>query len=365
MPFKTPYGKHFHMIEGCHGATIPCNDDGLEPCSDCCWGSSAGAGTGAGTGAGAAIGGSAAGEYTIPAGLSDADEAQLRQDLDTWQREATASIMSGVPAPAPPVSSGDYAGFVDVNGAIESQREGTPEQTAVMYARMREPYMGIVEMGRSFAVTGDRESRDTCDVLVLSDRVSTSEVAAVVVTTSGRSLLKGKRTGDIRKWDTRVMAMSEAELQAFRNECAKLGRGPFPHGDDVAGILRGCVSEDATLAEERGGKAPLAALNDVLLDVSRRRLGYQSGPRGTDYRPVQIEAAQRREARKAAKEDGYDFDDDDRGYRVDENGRVRYPMDLRSLGHSAPLNVQMYVRARDRERDRARAEADRDRRNPY
>lgn len=36
MPFKTPYGKHYHMTEGCHGATIPCSTDNLIPCSDCC-----------------------------------------------------------------------------------------------------------------------------------------------------------------------------------------------------------------------------------------------------------------------------------------------------------------------------------------
>lgn len=36
MPFKTPYGSHYHMTEGCHGATIPCGTEGLSPCSDCC-----------------------------------------------------------------------------------------------------------------------------------------------------------------------------------------------------------------------------------------------------------------------------------------------------------------------------------------
>lgn len=36
MPFKTQYGSHYHMTEGCHGATIPCDTTGLTPCSDCC-----------------------------------------------------------------------------------------------------------------------------------------------------------------------------------------------------------------------------------------------------------------------------------------------------------------------------------------
>lgn len=36
MPFKTQYGSHYHMTQGCHGATIPCGTEGLAPCSDCC-----------------------------------------------------------------------------------------------------------------------------------------------------------------------------------------------------------------------------------------------------------------------------------------------------------------------------------------
>lgn len=36
MPFKTEYGTHYHIAEGCHGAFISCDTTGLEPCSDCC-----------------------------------------------------------------------------------------------------------------------------------------------------------------------------------------------------------------------------------------------------------------------------------------------------------------------------------------
>lgn len=54
MPFRTKYGKHYHMTEGCHGATIPCDTKGLSPCSDCC-GPDAGSKTGAGAGASASI----------------------------------------------------------------------------------------------------------------------------------------------------------------------------------------------------------------------------------------------------------------------------------------------------------------------
>lgn len=36
MPFRTPYGDHYHNAYGCHGATEPCSTEGLEPCTDCC-----------------------------------------------------------------------------------------------------------------------------------------------------------------------------------------------------------------------------------------------------------------------------------------------------------------------------------------
>lgn len=36
MPFKTRYGDHYHVTWGCHGANIPCDTNGLEPCADCC-----------------------------------------------------------------------------------------------------------------------------------------------------------------------------------------------------------------------------------------------------------------------------------------------------------------------------------------
>lgn len=46
MPWKTPYGTHYHMIEGCHNAHIPCETKGLTPCADCCGGISMTVGSG-------------------------------------------------------------------------------------------------------------------------------------------------------------------------------------------------------------------------------------------------------------------------------------------------------------------------------
>ena len=69
MPYKTRYGKHYHMEEGCHGATIPCDTGGLSPCSDCC-GTKGGGGTvPQGGDAGGTTGGNSDGAaaYAVPA----------------------------------------------------------------------------------------------------------------------------------------------------------------------------------------------------------------------------------------------------------------------------------------------------------
>ena len=58
MPYKTKSGSHYHMTMGCHGATIPCDTTGLEPCSDCC---GAGNGDSGGRGIGDATSGIGAG----------------------------------------------------------------------------------------------------------------------------------------------------------------------------------------------------------------------------------------------------------------------------------------------------------------
>ena len=72
MPYKTKYGSHYHMEEGCHGATIPCDTNGLEPCSDCC-------GTkGDGGAAGGSSGGSAGGAPT--GGFGESASYEVPQD---------------------------------------------------------------------------------------------------------------------------------------------------------------------------------------------------------------------------------------------------------------------------------------------
>lgn len=36
MPWKTKYGDHYHMTQGCCGAFIECSTKGLKPCATCC-----------------------------------------------------------------------------------------------------------------------------------------------------------------------------------------------------------------------------------------------------------------------------------------------------------------------------------------
>lgn len=56
MPYRTEHGSHYHMTEGCCGATMPCDAAGLAPCSICCGGGGAsGAGQVAGEGAGESL----------------------------------------------------------------------------------------------------------------------------------------------------------------------------------------------------------------------------------------------------------------------------------------------------------------------
>ena len=77
MPYRTKYGKHYHMEENCHGATIPCDTKGLEPCSDCCGTKGEGSGgmavSGSGSGGGMPVSSGEAGSFD--AGAANGMEA--------------------------------------------------------------------------------------------------------------------------------------------------------------------------------------------------------------------------------------------------------------------------------------------------
>lgn len=125
MPYKTRYGSHYHMTEGCHGATIPCDTKGLTPCSDCC-GKSDGAGGGReGAGSAGMAGGSAAtgdGSYRKVA-ASAADEGGVPASKVVMKADAMAAaglggMRSGMRAPGD-VSGADVADALARAGAEE------------------------------------------------------------------------------------------------------------------------------------------------------------------------------------------------------------------------------------------------------
>ena len=88
MPFKTRYGSHYHMTEGCHGATIPCGTEGLTPCSDCCGG---GAKVAKGQDGGSSIG---AGSPVSGTGQHGPTRESM-EAADRWRRGATNALFGG------------------------------------------------------------------------------------------------------------------------------------------------------------------------------------------------------------------------------------------------------------------------------
>lgn len=119
MPYKTRYGTHYHMTEGCCGAAEPCSAAGLAPCSICCGkgarqaaGGSPSTGGSAGTAAGA---GDAAGF-----GVELAVEPESGSSAGEGRASAVAAA-AGVPmttagaCPAPPDMSG-----ADISGIAEA-----------------------------------------------------------------------------------------------------------------------------------------------------------------------------------------------------------------------------------------------------
>ena len=80
MPWKTPYGTHYHMQEGCHNAHIPCDTKGLTPCADCCGIASAGtAPGGGGLSRGMSESGIVAGGRPIPEEAGTASRYDIRE----------------------------------------------------------------------------------------------------------------------------------------------------------------------------------------------------------------------------------------------------------------------------------------------
>ena len=107
MPYKTPYGSHYHMTLGCHGADIPCDATGLFPCSDCCCNGMVG---GAPGGMGGAFGSGMPGASMPRHGNGDTYAAPGRFEQGPQATFQTDSLVSSLRAvvgegPAPSVAS--------------------------------------------------------------------------------------------------------------------------------------------------------------------------------------------------------------------------------------------------------------------
>lgn len=129
MPFKTRYGKHYHMTEGCHGATIPCGTAGLTPCSDCC---------GAGGSAGGSDGGNNPHVGTGNRSVATTQDFEQVTDGGTASADLTrakrisqmgADLTAGMPAPDVSIGAGALTVLAD-DGVGEMTDAGGDDGTS-------------------------------------------------------------------------------------------------------------------------------------------------------------------------------------------------------------------------------------------
>lgn len=164
MPFKTQYGSHYHMTLGCHGATIPCDTAGLEPCSDCC--GQAGGGAPSGQGASDAIIGGGIDPHDDPTQLAyyegaynpSMPVARITEAAKATVVEHTNGVMEAF------VNSS----FIDSISFIPG--EDGAKDTIIM--SFREGYVTFHRMQHSYySYTGGDVSRELYERIVSSDSI--------------------------------------------------------------------------------------------------------------------------------------------------------------------------------------------------
>lgn len=97
MPYRTPYGTHYHMTEGCCGATEACGStEGLAPCSICCGVGGGNAAITASEGGGFSIVNSDGDKFPIRTSADDDNDGRYprKSDFEKWQK-ATEKIANG------------------------------------------------------------------------------------------------------------------------------------------------------------------------------------------------------------------------------------------------------------------------------
>ena len=132
MPFKTPYGKHYHETYGCHGATMPCGTAGLSPCSDCC-GGAGGKGQsdgGASAGGGSPVAGS--GEYRV-----DDERTNQEAGFDETGNDGSSFGDEEAPSPAETAAAIAEAGVRTMESGAEAPDGITSDDMAEVLRKAR------------------------------------------------------------------------------------------------------------------------------------------------------------------------------------------------------------------------------------
>lgn len=121
MPYKTPFGSHYHLKVGCNGAFIPCGTSGLVPCSVCCGLGSKGADGGeAGTGT---VGSGVVGQSEKPTkSLDEHPREDLQQDSMRHQQALPPSLRSH---PAPSADAHEIPDLATRYAEIRKRFKGT------------------------------------------------------------------------------------------------------------------------------------------------------------------------------------------------------------------------------------------------
>ena len=138
MPYRTRYGSHYHMTEGCHGATIPCDTNGLTPCSDCCGKGGAPSSSATGTGT--------SGGRSKRFGPASSPSVGTGDEIMSEGTHGLSDGLSALFATIDATSMGDALGRMAGNGSGDSERsrfESVPAVGSLSEIRMLGRFEGM------------------------------------------------------------------------------------------------------------------------------------------------------------------------------------------------------------------------------
>lgn len=153
MPYRTAFGKHYHMRIGCCTAIIPCDTKGLEPCAICCGsgnGSSNGGGVGGQGGQGGQGGSGGQGGQTTATQVFHDDLARgmsvASAGVDAIRHSKALPLAIDVATIAATIALGSALLAGTAFGAIASHRRARklPEGTFQMLSNGAHAIAGIV-----------------------------------------------------------------------------------------------------------------------------------------------------------------------------------------------------------------------------